>query len=35
MIQGGGLLTLIVLGIFIGVLLRNERHQHQAHVSKA
>jgi protein SCO1/2 len=35
LIQGGGLLTLIVLGILIFVLFRNERHQHQARVSKA
>jgi protein SCO1 len=35
LIQGGGLVTLVVLGIFIAVLFRNERHQHQAHTSKA
>jgi protein SCO1/2 len=35
LIQGGGLLTLGILGILIFVLFRNERHQHQAHASKA
>ena len=35
LIQGGGLLTLIILGILIFVLFRDERHQRQAHVSKA
>lgn len=35
LIQGGGLVTLIVLGILIFILFRNERHQHQAHTSKA
>ncbi len=35
LIQGGGLLTIVILGILIFVLFRNERHQHQAHASKA
>ena len=35
LIQGGGLLTVVILAILIFVLFRNERHQHQAHASKA
>jgi protein SCO1/2 len=35
LIQGGGLLTLLLLGGFILILLRNERHLHRAHAGKA